>query len=437
MPVQQQNSSFAKKLGGRLAQANAEFAGKPPELRRKQLPANIRNGVAKLSTMYTKEQDKEDGACPKGEVFFRASAVVISPAEYAGCVTQYLVPMCDIPEKKGDGYTKPAIPFKDNWNKLRSLIESLGVAPFPEPPFKGDPNSPEAVAQGLRIEQYYFAATAMLTSPERMKTNPVYIDFSTRGFTPKKTIAKPDPTEMVFEDWHGPAKWDGKVDPAAGVGRPPPSTNGPPAYSAPPTAAADGLPPGPPPAHHAPTQVATAPVHPYAPLVQSGEESDLADVVAALVEVAMNDPDGATSEGADASAQLEKLAWAAGWSTAQTASPPEPFTNDWAGVGDMALTPPTQATQTTTAAPVATSPVVTPSASDLPVVGGKHRFAKRTKDGARLKDGSGNEFPPQDVEVVTVDPASDTCTLKTVKDGKMVVDIRTKQPVAVKFGWLE
>ena len=222
MAAQTQMSSFAKKLGGRVAQANAECAGKPIELDRKQLPAGIKNGVAKLSTMYTKEQDKDNGVCPKGEVFFRASAIVMVPEEYAGAITQIIIPLCDIPEKKGDGYVKQAVPFVTSWNKFRSLFEALGVAPFPEPPITPITmngimtNQAEVLAQSMRIEAYFMAAMKTLVDPMRIKTNPVYISYSTEGFTPKKTAAKPNPTEMVMEKWHGLAEFNGQHDPGSG-----------------------------------------------------------------------------------------------------------------------------------------------------------------------------------------------------------------------------
>ena len=392
MPVQQQMSSFAKKLGWRVAQANAECAGKPIELGRKQLRKDIRDGVAKLSTMYTKEQDKDEGSCPKGETFFRASAIVLLPEDCAGSITQIIIPLCDVPAK-GEGKPKT---FAENWNKFRSLFESLGVAPFQEPPidFKVDPAG--ATAQGARIEAYFFAAMKTLTDPQRMKTNPIYISFSTRGWTPPKSLRNPNPTELVLEDWNGRAEWSGKVNPAGGVTdthtttQPPPMT--------------------PPPSQNG--QVQQQPQHNVA--------EDIADVVASLVETAMNDPEGATEDGAAASRRLEELAWAAGWSDLNTKE-----AADWEQVGDMALNPPTDN-------PTAATP------SGPPAVGSQWMFARRSKDGAKLRNNKGEEFPPVPVEVVTVDAwNTQTCTLKTVKDGKPVVDIRSKKPVDVKFEWLE
>lgn len=156
-----------------------------------------------------------------------------------------------------------------------------------------------------------------------------------------------------------------------------------------------------------------------------------------MAEVAMNDPEGATEEGAAASARLEELAWAAGWTKDQTASAP-----DWAGVAEMALNPPVRnspSTPTLTSKAISEPVAEVPPPNDTPVVvvGSRWKFAKRTKEGAKLKNSKGEEFPPQEVEVVSVDSAAKTCTLKTVRDGKDVVDIRTKVPVLVKWEWLE
>ena len=132
----------------------------------------------------------------------------------------------------------------------------------------------------------------------------------------------------------------------------------------------------------------------------------------------MGDPNGETPEGAEASARLEELAWQAGATKEQTAA-----AKDWGEVAEMALgvlfAPPQPAEPT------------------APTVGSRWMFAKRNKDGANLKNAKGDEFPAQEVEVVTVDTATKTVTVKSGKDGKDIVDIRTKAPVVVKWEWLE
>lgn len=398
MPVQTQMSSFASRLGGRVAAANAEHAAKPVDTGNRRLPAGIRSGIAKLSAMYTKQQAEDNGMTPKGETFFRASAIVMAPAEHngekvAGMVTQTMIPLCDVPAK---GQRK-AKSFSEQWYQFQNLFKLLGINP-PAETQQTDPT-------GQRTEAYYFAAMKALTDPQRP---PTHIEFSTRGWTPPATAQQPKPEEMVFETWHGLASAEavaalnGQYHPGAGVQDN--GTGGPSAGLPPPAPTFNEF--EPPPAHGA---------QPEAP-------ADPADVVAALIEVAMDDPEGATEEGAAASAQLEQLAWDAGWSKEQTAG-----AADWAAVGEMALNPP------------GTAPTSPPTAATnvAPAVGTKWRFCKRTKDGAKLKNNKGEEFPPQDVEVTTVDAEARTCTLKTTKDGKDVVDIRTKKPVAVKWEWLE
>lgn len=407
MPMQQQMSSFAARLGGRVAQANAEHRDKPVDTGNRRLPAGIRSGVAKLSSMYTKQQTEDGGKTPKGEVFFRASAIVMSPEHHngektAGLLTSVIIPLCDVPAK---GQRK-AESFSDNWYEFQNLFKLLGIAAPTETP-QTDPT-------GQRTEAYYLAAMKTLTDPKRP---PVYIEFSTRGWTPPATTAQPRPEEMVFETWHGLASAElvarigganGQHNPVAGVSVAPVLTQ--PTFNEfdPPPAAAP-----------APVQAPTADGD------TGADNTDLADRVAVLVETAMNDPEGATEEGTAASSELEKLAWANGWSKDQTAN-----AADWVQVGDMALSTP-QATTTQLA------PVTGANAAVPVLVGGKWKFCKRTKEGAKLKNNKGEEFPPQEVEVTTVDAVAKTCTVKAVKDGKDVVDIRTKKPVAVKWEWLE
>ncbi len=433
MPVQQTMSSFAKKLGGRVAEANAEHSDKPVDTGNRRLPPDIRDGVAKLSTMYTKEYE-DDKAGLKGQTFFRASAIVMHPAEHkgekvAGMVTSVMVPLCDVPEKG----PRKATTFSTNWCTFQNIFKLLGV--YPPDGKEGRPDYtdraiPDRIAASQLIESYYFASMKSLTDPFRVHTNPVYINFSTRGWTPPPSQLQPKPEEMVFETWHGLAKWNGQVDPAGGVVTP---TNAQPSPSAPPPAPPPplaGRPPtpaqAPPPVPQAPPQPATqraaTPPPASAPTPQP-DNPDPTDLVAALVEVAMNDPEGSTEDGASASAQLEELAWAQGWTEDQTKA-----AADWAAVGDMALNPP---------APSAAPTAPTPLNGGVPGIGSKWLFAKRTKGGAKLQNNRGEELPAQEVEVVTVNTTEKTCTLRTAKDAKDVTDIRTKKPVDVKWEYLE
>jgi len=404
MPVQQQMSSFAERLGGRVSQANQETANKPINTGSRQLPPGIKMGLAKISALYTKKQTEDKKKIPLGETFFRVSATVLGRIvngqldethggnKISGLVTQGIIPLCDTPEGYrrflGIGKNKT---FVENWDDFRSVFGMLGVAPCQET-LATDPT-------GARTEAYFMAA--MKTLNESAKSgNPLYILFETRAYTPPRSPTNPNPQEMVFETWTGRAQWNGQVDPTAAVTttQPEPMT----------------VPPG-------QSQLPQIPSSPQEP-------EDRAELIAALVEIAMSDPQGATENGASASTQLEELAWAVGWTQKQTAA-----AIDWAAVGDLALNPP-PANSTPEATPT-TAPVVTPVG--VPVVGMKYKFAKRTTTGEKLKDSNGKEFPPQSVTVIAVDAAARTCILRSDRDGKEVVDIRTKKPTQVKFEWLE
>lgn len=145
----------------------------------------------------------------------------------------------------------------------------------------------------------------------------------------------------------------------------------------------------------------------------------------------MSDPTGATEDGAYASGRLEEMAQARGWTKQQTTN-----ASDWAAVGAMALSDPPAAAPTpgTNGAPPAAAPQI---GTGGPVLGSRWLYAKRTKDGVRLKNNAGEPFPPQEVEVAAVDVAGGTCSLKYAKDGKDVTDIRGKKPAEVKWEWLE
>lgn len=411
MPMQQQNSSLAKKLGGRIAEAQAEHAAKPVDVGNRRLPSGIKNGVAKLSSVYTK--DYETGKSPgppkkpgeAEETFFRASAVVMFPKEHggmkvAGLVTSLIIPICDIPAKKGDGYETKGSTLSDNWYKFQNFFKMFlpNVAPCQENKAT-DPT-------GERTNAYYQALMANVTERIKLGKDPIYVSFSTRGFIPKATLQKPKPDEIVYEEWHGiaDAALLGQFNPAGGiVDSLPPN---------PPTQGADGLPVEPQTAN----QRGASPPPPSGPPPQHQppqEPEDKEDYIAALVESAMADPNDTS-----VTSQLEKLAWDAGWSKEQTTE-----AEDWAQVGDMALNPPDADTPSEGNAP---APAVT--------IGSRWMYAKRDKSGVKLKNKNGEEFPPFEVEVAAVD--TDTCTLKAVKDGKEVTDIR-KKPLAVKFEWLE
>jgi hypothetical protein len=376
MAEQQKMSSFASRFGAQVAAANREHKDKPIDTGNRRLPAGINNGVAKLSAMYTKEY-VDDKAGMKGQTFFRASAIVVQPTEHkgekvAGLITQVIIPLCPIPEKGQRG----AKSFSDQWFEFQNLFKLLGINP------PNEQGTDEAA--GLRIQAYYFAAMKALTDPARQQTNPVYISFSTRGWTPPATPMQPNPTEMVFESWHGLADYKVTHNPAAAVR----DNTQPDAHTPPPSMGADGL-----------------------PNVPAKGETTLVEEVAFLLDTINAD----NQDSAPAAERLQELARENGWSQDAINEAP-----DWNAVAQMAL-------------PV---PQVDPETNGVPDVGAKYRFAKRGVNGERLCDANGKPFDPVEVTVATVNEDAGTCTVKG-RDGKVMTNLRTKKPVEVKFEWLE
>lgn len=390
MAAQTQMSSFAKKLGSQLTQANSEHANKPVDTGRMRLPPGIKNGIAKLESMVTKEQDRDDAKTPKGQTYFQASAVVISPEKHGnekikGKHTFLTIPLCDIPAK---GMRKEK-KFSENWFEFQNLFKLLsnGAIVCHE-------------TQPERIEAFYFAAMKALTDPNRP---PVYIKFSTRGWAPPKPVGwkegDPEPEVVIFETWEGTTEWDETYDPSAGVTEATP-------YDAPPTSntmGVDGL---------------AINSQGMASMTANTDQASttLEEEVENLVNILMEDSGGNTEEGVEAAGRLEQLAIDAGWTKEQVES-----AEGWDEVGTMALNGPEEAQNE--------RPTVT--------VGSKWKFCRRTKEGHKIKNNKGEEFPPQEVEVVSVNLLNETCGLKTTRDGKVITDLRTKQPVEVKWEWLE
>lgn len=416
MPIQQQQhtSNLVAKFGNRIAAANAEHKDEPLDLGFRRLPPGIRDGIGKLHTVEMRVYGNDERIVAlRGQEGLHVVGVVVRPREHEGHKVEgrqmfLRFPLCDIPANPENRFSKPRS-LSDNFRDFQQFFMRFGIRP-PNETQQTDPT-------GTRTWGYYLAAIKKLNDriAQRGENVPHY-EFTTRAWRPQGATE-----DRVEEDWGEQCAYPGKVDPAAGVGS---TNNG--QYAAPPTQAADGLPVGLPPAP--PAQVAAASV----PQQHPTSELDQVDVVAALVEIAMNDPEGATEEAIDAFARLEQMAWDVGWTKEQTASPPESFTNDWAGVGDMILNSPSAVpTQ-----PLQSPPL--PNGDHLIVPGSRWKFKKRNTAGEKLKNNAtGEELPAQGVEVATVDAAAKTCTLKTVKDGKDVVDIRTKKPVSVKFEWLE
>lgn len=426
MPVQTTQSNVVAKFGARIAAANEACKDEPVDTGFVPLPAGIKNGIARLSIMQVEVQKADNAKTPKGEEYFRATAVVVFPEMHdrmkiLNKQTSQFIPLCDVPATQ----FRAAEPFEANYAEMQNLIRSCGIAPCPETKAT-DPTGAKAWA-------YWMAAMKTLTDPQRP---PTYIAFTTREWTPPQNPLQPNvaPKPRTIENWHGKTEWTGQApNPAAGVAARGAAAGAMPGRMDAPPVSPDGLPVN---GQAAVTQavlpgITNAQIHGMAPgaaATVSAGPPDL-DEVASLVDMAMQDPNQETEDGAFACKRLEELAWSNGWSREATSAAP-----DWAAVGGMALeTPPAVVPPTATApsAPAATAPARTVQ------VGDRFMFAKRNKAGEPLVDTKKQPFPPQEVQVTAVDAAHGTCTLKTTKDNKDIVDIRSKQPVAVKIEWLE
>ena len=195
--MQQQRSSLAAKMGGRLSAANAAVMDKPINVGFQRLPPGIRNGVAKLTELEWVEEEEDGKSTPKGQVKCRMMAVVVFPKEFAGEITENrqifkTIPLCDIAERKGDTWEKAAVSFEDNFTEFTNYMKWWGIASCRETPLT-DPT-------GDRSDAYWKAAMNLLTDPQR---SPIYIQFVTEGFTPKVSPKNPKPDRVVIEKWRG------------------------------------------------------------------------------------------------------------------------------------------------------------------------------------------------------------------------------------------
>lgn len=391
MAEQTYKSTLAARLGDKITQAHNQHRDAAVDRGMVRLPAGIRAGKAKITACYIGQyKDDVKRADLRGQEYFRVSATVMHPESHGaqrvkGLVTSMMVPLCD---EAARGNVK-AKSFSDNWFEFQNFFKMFKV----QPPPAGTPSA--------GIMTYYTAAMKMLVDPKK----PRYVEFSTRGWTPPATAQQPKPEEMVFEEWHDETQWVESGDPVTngvvdtGASPPPVSTTmGPRPFTEPPQAGD--------------SPVAETPAEPQ-------DVADVADMIAALIEVAdlEKDPEKATPEGVDAQNNLIQLAKDAGATDEQITN-----ATSWAEVGEMALGVFPEAP----AAPVTTTPTV----------GSKVKFKKRDSKGQPLQNAKKETLPAVEVTVASVDAAARTLTA-TSADGKSVVDIRTKKPLAVSFDWLE
>ena len=398
--MQRQVGSLAKKLGGRLSKMNEATSGKPLNIGQKKLPPGIKNGIAKVVMLDWKEQEKDGGKIPKGELYFFGRAVVMYPLELDGmslddCATVLNIPLCDV--KANPATKRKASSAEENWDKYRSIIEMLGVGPCKETS-QTDPT-------GIKTEAYFLAAMKMLVNNPK---NPTYVKFTTSGIAGTPTKENPHPEPFVYEQWLGKATQEeldnllGKFDPADGITQV--HSNG----SAANQLAPDGL-------SHTNAQ---AHIHSMSPDSNESEDEQMADI-AGLVEFAM-DENHEQCEGARE--QLENMAKENGWTQEQIEE-----ATDWEQVGDMAQGSP-EAEEESEEEETTTSKYV---------VGSEWSYTKRSKNGEVITDKNGKPLAPIKVEIIAINEEDESCFLKDVKTGKPLNDMRTGKPLSVKFEWLE
>lgn len=385
MAVQTQQGSLAATLGNALVEANKQSAGKPLDLGQQRLPPGIKNGVARVTSLTLKKAEKKS-KYPEGQWYLSCTGVCVFPVDFNGVrilnrQTFFQLPVCAMPARPE--YNKPATSLQDNYHRFQSFLVDLGAQPC----------NPALDSNGILI--HWQAQMKALTSPQRA-TGPVYVSFETSEFTPGKSPANPNPSPITIERWFSKAEFKQEhrghnlISSNNGTASSPTDT--------PPEMGADGL-----------------PLHP--PGEGGDGDETLEQEVERLVAIGTDDPDGDTPEGAEAGQRLQQLALDNGWTQEQITA------GTWAEVGGMALAGPEEVEQA--------------AGEGTIEVGSRVMYATRDARGNKLKNSKNQEFPALEYEVTGISDDGQTCTLKKVKDGKDLVDTRSKKPINVKVEWLE
>lgn len=403
MSVQTQLTALAARLGNQVAEAHKLHKDKPVDTGNRRLPGGIKNGVMKLGTLSLGTfKDDKNGKGTKGEMFFSARGTVVfsgninTPAEHRGMrvlnlpttlhsshrKTMPFIPLCNMPDKgKSKGFT-----FADSFFDFQNFFKMLKFPPCQE-------------TDTMKILLYY---QGIIDNINQSKT-PIYITFSTNEWTPPLSQEdiqagkkQEDQEPMLFETWHERTEWAGVPTPPGGVNVV--GSNGAvahaPSAGGPPQMGPDGLPNLPP-----------------GQSEQAKSSQTLEERVAALVKEA--------PESEEAGKALCQLAWDMGWSEQVTDAATE-----WAEVGKLALAGPASSSQEE-------------SQDGVPTVGSHWNYFQRDGSGNVLKDAKNEPFPSIEVEVTSTNEADKTCVVKNVKDGKVVLNKRTRKPADVKWEWLE
>ncbi len=400
MAVQTQVTNLAAIFGNRISAANELAKDKPLDKGFQGLPPGMKNAVAHLQVMEIgQNKDDKKGPGMTGKHYFRASAVtkfsgnVLTPHEHRGVrvlniQTSQFVDLCDmqeVPARDGNP-ARPAVSFEQNWEQFVNYFKMFGIV---------CPETKTSDPSGQKTWMFYMAAMKELTDPAK----PRYVSFSTSESWKRRraneTLEAFNQREgRIFETWHEGVDWKGIVNPTESVNL----------VTTPVVPVANGVGNGQPhpldhPPHMAPDGL---------PITPNYGEISVADQVSALLKLAYD-------ENEEAQNTLNEMAMANGWTEEEVMSGDV----TWGEVAEMAIAPPAEDSQ------------------QIPTVGSKWNFCKRDKNGAKLVDEKGAELPSQEIEIVTVDEATSTCTAKSVKGGRHLTDVRTRKPISIKFEWLE
>lgn len=373
MAMQSQQSSLHLRLGGRISAANEQHKDKPVDTGFQKLPPGIRNGVAKLQVMEVLQREDDKSGPNTKGLDYFRAAAVVVDSG------------------------NPANPAEHDGIRVVNMQTSVFI-PLSDMPavgnFKGSTfednwnefqnlfkmlgipafQGSKDDPTGAKTWAYFLAAMKTLTDP----AHPVYVKFSTSDPWKKR---RPNESEddfnkrapTWFENWHGRVDWKPRVAP------PPGNVN----------VANNG----------------------QASAQQSNEAPTMGPDGLAIVNptIGLTASTDQATEKSEEEKQYEEKALQNGWTQEEISAA------DWDQLVEMAENPP--------------SAEVT--------VGSKWNFARRDKNGDKLKNSEGADLPSQEVEVTSVNTDDNTCTVKSTKDGKVVTQIRSNKPLVVKFEWLE
>lgn len=224
MPPQVSQSAVLAKIAQQGRVAHEKHKNDETRYGFVNLPEGIVGGVAQLVMVKVGEYKPTAKTYP-GKPFVTFQGIIQAPAEAMDPATKSMrrilgqrasitIPLCDTPDrKKKDGSREPAL-FEDNYADLLNELQKFGIdtstTTF---------DNLELIFKGLEMSKPYF-------------------NFSTNGYTPPATPAKPNPTRMVFTQFDGICEYHPVNDPAAGFTETAPATsaNGDASHMSPPSA---------------------------------------------------------------------------------------------------------------------------------------------------------------------------------------------------------